>query len=386
MARKLRTRYFGLIPRLTLAFGLRVVLVLSCGLSDRLAAANWPQFRGPQASGVSDLADPPLRWDVEAGRGVRWQQAIPGLAHASPIVWNDRIYLATVIKPGPKAELKVGLYGAGDSYAEKVPHQWRLLCLDPATGKILWNKLGLEAVPRLQRHTKATQCNSTPATDGQHIVAMFGSEGLFCFDLQGELRWRKDLGKLHATAHDAPTLQWGFASSPILYDGKVIVLCDVQKNSFLVAFDLGTGKELWRWDPEVNQPAVRPKICCGIVNRGPAIYNGMIFAPIIDGRLEALDALTGKVINVSDAYNDARFNPSIDNQTGYRTRNLLAVPLQNLIDGEVVGVNEALAATPELLNSAAHTEGWIAKIKLSQPDEITQLLSSADYEAYLTAE
>src|SRR5712671_7307302 len=105
MARKLRTRYFGLIPRLTLAFGLRVVLVLSCGLSDRLAAANWPQFRGPQASGVSDLADPPLRWDVEAGRGVRWQQAIPGLAHASPIVWNDRIYLATVIKPGPKAEL-----------------------------------------------------------------------------------------------------------------------------------------------------------------------------------------------------------------------------------------------------------------------------------------
>jgi outer membrane protein assembly factor BamB len=181
-----------------------------------LAAANWPQFRGPQASGVSEAAAPPLKWDVEAGEGVRWQQAIPGLAHASPIVWNDRVYLATVIKPGPKAELKIGLYGDGDSYAEKVPHQWRLLCLDRATGKLLWNKLGHEAVPRLQRHTKATQCNSTPAMDGQHLVAMFGSEGLFCFDMQGELRWRKDLGKLHATAFNAPELQWGFASSPIL--------------------------------------------------------------------------------------------------------------------------------------------------------------------------
>lgn len=97
-----------------------------------------------------------------------------------------------------------------------MPHQWRLLCLDRATGKLLWNKLGHEAVPRLQRHTKATQCNSTPAMDGQHLVAMFGSEGLFCFDMQGELRWRKDLGKLHATAFNAPELQWGFASSPIL--------------------------------------------------------------------------------------------------------------------------------------------------------------------------
>lgn len=95
--------------RFTFASCLRVTLVLSCAPCGRLAAANWPQFRGPQASGVSEAAAPPLKWDVEAGEGVRWQQAIPGLAHASPIVWNDRVYLATVIKPGPKAELKIGL-------------------------------------------------------------------------------------------------------------------------------------------------------------------------------------------------------------------------------------------------------------------------------------
>jgi outer membrane protein assembly factor BamB len=221
-------------------------LALSWAAADGFAAANWPQFRGTQASGVSDSATPPLTWDVDGGQNVRWQQPIPGLAHASPIVWNDRIYLATAVKPGPKAELKVGLYGAGDSYAEKVPHQWRLLCLDPGTGKVLWNKLGLEAVPRLERHTKATQCNSTPATDGQCIVAMFGSEGLFCFDMQGELRWRKDLGKLHATAHDAPTLQWGFAGSPILYDRKAVVQVDTVTEQFLAVFDATDGHELWR--------------------------------------------------------------------------------------------------------------------------------------------
>src|SRR5678815_4049643 len=203
MARERRIQRPQALDRRSFVFWFGIVLALSWAAADGLAA-NWPQFRGPQASGVSDSATPPLTWDVDAGRNVRWQQPIPGLAHASPIVWNDRIYLATAVKPGPKAELKVGLYGAGDSYVEKVPHQWRLLCLDPGTGKVLWNKLGLEAVPRLERHTKATQCNSTPATDGQCIVAMFGSEGLFCFDMQGELRWRKDLGKLHATAHDAP--------------------------------------------------------------------------------------------------------------------------------------------------------------------------------------
>ena len=88
---------------------------------------------------------------------MRWRTPIPGLAHASPIIWENRIYVATAVKPGAKPDLKVGLYGDGDSYQEKEPHQWRLLCLDKASGKILWDKLGHESVPRLERHTKATR-------------------------------------------------------------------------------------------------------------------------------------------------------------------------------------------------------------------------------------
>jgi len=222
-----------------------VFLLVHSGLGV-FAAANWPQFRGPLASGVDSASELPTVWNVESGENVRWQTPIPGLGHASPIVWENRIYVATAVRPGVKAELKVGLYGEGDSYTEKEPHQWRLLCLDKTSGKVLWDKLGYEAVPRLERHTKATHCNSTPATDGKRIVAMFGSEGLFCFDTNGQQLWHKDLGKLHGGPYDAPAMQWGFASSPVLHDGKVVAQCDTLTEQFLAVFDASDGRELWR--------------------------------------------------------------------------------------------------------------------------------------------
>jgi outer membrane protein assembly factor BamB len=207
---------------------------------------NWPQFRGPHASGVSD--DPaPVTWNIESGENIRWQTPIPGLGHACPIIWQDRIYLATAVKPGAKPELKVGLYGNVNSYKENEPHQWCLLCLDKSSGKILWNKLALETVPRSERHTKASHCNSTPATDGKHIVAVFGSEGLFCFDMDGKQLWRKDLGRMKANWYVMTnTTEWGFASSPVLHEGRILLQCDVHDEQFIAAFDVKDGHELWR--------------------------------------------------------------------------------------------------------------------------------------------
>jgi len=207
--------------------------------------ADWPQFRGPDASGVDTNKALPTEWNVESGKNVRWQTPIPGLAHASPIISGDRIYVATAVGPG-KAELKVGLYGDIDPVEESGAQQWRILAMDRATGKILWNELGYEGSPKVKRHTKATHCNSTPATDGSAVVAIFGSEGLFCFEKTGKLRWKKDLGPMDSGFFVVPSAQWGFASSPIIHDGKVIVLCDVQTNSFLAAFDLKSGDQLWR--------------------------------------------------------------------------------------------------------------------------------------------
>ncbi len=208
-------------------------------------AAEWPQFRGPDASGLDAAKPLPVEWNVETGLNVRWQTPLPGLGHAAPIISGDRIYVATAVGPGD-SELKVGLYGDIEPVEEGGTHQWRLLAVARKSGEVLWNVLGHEAVPRVKRHPKSTHCNSTPATDGRRLVAIFGSEGLFCFDTNGKLRWKADLGLMDAGYYVVPSAQWGFASSPVIYDGKVIVLCDVQTNSFLAAFELDTGKELWR--------------------------------------------------------------------------------------------------------------------------------------------
>jgi hypothetical protein len=220
---------------------------LACwGVSFSLHAAPWPQFRGRGAGGVDDSEALPVTWNVESGENLRWQTPIPGLAHASPVVWGGRVYIATAVKPGGEGELKVGLYGDIAPVQEKESYQWRLLALDAATGKIVWNVLGCEAEPKIKRHPKATHCNSTPATDGEHIVAIFGSEGLFCFDQQGQPAWKVDLGPMGAGYFRVPSAEFGFGSSPIIHDGRVIVLCDVLTNSFVAAFNLADGKEVWR--------------------------------------------------------------------------------------------------------------------------------------------
>lgn len=221
--------------------------------------ADWPQFRGKDASGVDAAVALPTRWDVAKGDGVRWQASIPGLGHASPVEQGGRVYVATAVKPG-KADLKVGLYGDIESVDEREVHQWRLLALDLGTGQVTWDALAVEGVPRVKRHTKASHCNSTPAVDGERVVALMGSEGLFCFDLSGRLAWRKDLGPMDSGYFEVPSAQWGFGGSPVLRDGRVVVQCDVQKGSFLAVLDARDGRELWRTErkdvPTWGTPAV----------------------------------------------------------------------------------------------------------------------------------
>ncbi|MBL9138360.1 MAG: PQQ-binding-like beta-propeller repeat protein [Verrucomicrobiales bacterium] len=208
-------------------------------------AEDWPQFRGPDGGGIS-ATPAPTTWSVDTGTNIAWSREIPGLGHASPIIWKDRVYLTTAVRAGARPEVKIGVYGDGDSADDNVVHQWRLLCLDRATGVIRWDRLGHEAAPREKRHTKASHCNSTPATDGQRVVAIFGSEGLFCFDMEGTAQWKKDLGNMDVRPWNATDLQWSFASSPLLRDDVVYVQCDVLSGAFVAALDARTGQERWR--------------------------------------------------------------------------------------------------------------------------------------------
>jgi len=221
------------------------LLVASALAQVSTSAVNWPQFRGPDACGVDSSKPAPIRWNLNRGENVQWQTEIPGLAHSSPILWDDRIYVTTAVQKD-KADLKVGLYGSIDPVANDQPQQWRLIAVDKKSGKILWNTLAQETLPRVSRHPKATHCNSTPATEGHRIVTIFGSEGLFCFDMDGKLMWKKSLGPMDSGYYVVPTAQWGFASSPVIHDGRIVVLCDVQTNSFIACFDILNGIELWR--------------------------------------------------------------------------------------------------------------------------------------------
>ena len=210
---------------------------------------TWAQFRGPDASGrpATGATALPTTWDGETGTNVTWSTEIPGLAHSSPIVAGDRIFVTSAVNAEGESGFKPGLYGSGDAAGDRVPHRFTIVALDRRSGDVLWETVVHEGVPQDKRHVKATYANATPATDGETVVAMFGSEGLFAVDADsGELRWQVTLGRLDTGAYDAPTYEWGSASSPIIHDGVVFQQCDHQGDSFLVAVQLSNGEELWR--------------------------------------------------------------------------------------------------------------------------------------------
>ena len=226
-----------------------------------LAQAQWPQFRGPSASGVAK--EPAVtQWNGESGTNILWKREIPGLAHSSPVIWGDKIFLTSAVPAKGDAALKVGLYGDIQPVPNEGAHEYKVFCVDRKTGKILWERTAVSREPRIKRHPKSTHANPTPATDGKYLAVMFGSEGLYVYDLNGKPVWQKDLGTLDSGFFMVPGAQWGFASSPIIHKGNVIIQADVQKDSFLAAFDLKTGKEVWRTMrtdvPTFSTPAVAP--------------------------------------------------------------------------------------------------------------------------------
>ena len=231
-------------------------------VADLVASGHWPQFRGPFASGVADQQNLPEHWDGAKGENVRWKKSIPGLAHSSPIIWGNQLFLTTAVSRQDDATFRPGLYGDGDASNDRSLHRWLVLCLDKRNGEVLWERVPHEGVPKDKRHVKATYANSTPAADGKRVVAFFGSEGVFAYDLEGKLLWEKDLGRLEAGAYDARSYEWGTASSPILYRDRVIVQCDVQEGSFITALDAQTGQIIWRTErkelPSWGTPNVYP--------------------------------------------------------------------------------------------------------------------------------
>ena len=223
-----------------------LLLVLSAGVFATAPSTTWPSFRGVGASGVSDGQNIPEKWDVATGENIRWKAAVPGLAHSSPIVWNNRVFVTSAVSSRDDATFKPGLYGDGTASEDRSIHKWIVIALDARTGRQVWRQVAHEGEPREKRHIKSTYASATPVTDGRVVIAFFGSQGLHAFSFDGKPLWKKDLGHLDVGAYDIPTYEWGTASSPALHDGRVIVQVDTSKEDYLLALDAASGKEIWR--------------------------------------------------------------------------------------------------------------------------------------------
>ena len=263
----------------------RLILLAFFLSSITVNAQNWPSFRGPNASGVAEGTNPPVTWDLEKSQNVLWKTGIPGLSHSSPIVWGNNIFVITAVSSEAKPTFKAKDRGIGLAN-DDVSHTWMIFALDKRNGRVIWTEKAYEGVPRAKRHVKATQANSTPVTDGRYVVALFGSEGLACYDIKGKLLWKQDLGVLNPGLWDDKESSWGHASSPIIYRDLVFVQADGHKQSFIAAFSPKDGKQAWRVE--------RNEITSWTT---PAIYQGKDRVELIanGGRyIRGYDPLTGK--------------------------------------------------------------------------------------------
>jgi outer membrane protein assembly factor BamB len=191
------------------------------------ANSNWPVWRGPTGAGVAPNAQPPLTWSDE--QNIKWKTKVPGLGFSTPIVWKDRIFLLTAVPAD-------GTPGANKA------HEFTVLALDRATGKIVWQKIARSETPHEGHHPTSTFASASPVTDGERLWVPFGSRGFYCYDLQGNLLWEKDLGDMKTR------MAFGEGSSPAVAGDNLIITWDHEEKSFIVALNKKTGAEVWRKD------------------------------------------------------------------------------------------------------------------------------------------
>ena len=255
-------------------------------VSSNTHAQNWPQFRGPGAAGVVEGRTSVVSWDAEKSTNTRWKTAIPGLAHSSPVVWGNKVFVSTAVTSAAKDETRYGLYGDVAPVKDDPTHTWKVFALDKQTGKVLWERTAYQGLPKVKRHPKSTHADSTPVTDGKYLVVLFGSHGLYAYDLNGKLQWKQDLGLLDSGWFYDVDYQWEHGSSPIIYRDLVIIQADVQKDSFIAAFNLKDGKLAWKTPREE------------LSSWGtPTIYEGKTRAELIANGSKAIrgyDPATGK--------------------------------------------------------------------------------------------
>jgi outer membrane protein assembly factor BamB len=289
--------------------------------ADRLA--NWHHWRGPNADGSAPAADPPVQWDCATGKNVKWKAPLPGKGSASPVVWGDRVFVLTAVetdrvakpeempKPEPKFEVKTD--------PPRNFYKFVVLCFDRGTGKLRWEKVAAERVPHEGHHVTHSYAGGSPTTDGRHLYVSFGSFGNYCFDLDGNLKWSRDLGRIHSR------LGWGEAVTPVLHGDNLLLNWDQEADSALYCLDARTGETRWR-APRDERTTWNTPLVVEHNGRTQVIVNGT-------NRIRSHDLKTGEVIwscggmTVNPIPSPVRFGDAVVVMSGYNGRAAVAVPL-----------------------------------------------------------
>lgn len=203
---------------------------------------NWPHWRGPLANGTAPRGNPPVRWDEKTN--VKWKAALPGRGSATPIVWEDRVFVVTAI-PTERTAAPEDVFKPATPLPQKTEppgkyYQFVVLCFDCATGKLRWQKLAAEKVPHEGHHPSHSYAAGSPTTDGRFLYVSFGSFGIYCYDLDGKLQWQRDLGRL------ATRLGWGEAVTPVVHGNALLLNWDQEENASLICLDARTGATRWQ--------------------------------------------------------------------------------------------------------------------------------------------
>jgi outer membrane protein assembly factor BamB len=280
--------------RLHPASGLVTALVVTCLTATLSATDRWPQFRGP-AAGVAD-DDPALPDSWSESENVAWKAAIPGMGWSSPVVWGDHVLITSAVSAGKEPQPVKGLYDPGDDFGKTKPtaaHRWFVHDVDFATGKIRWSRELHSGVPPLLRHIKNSFSSETPVTDGERVYVYFGVIGLLAaLDMTGKTLWTKELEPGNGPQEFAP------AASPVLHDGRLYILSDNTRASFLFAFDAKTGREIWRTPRDEVENWATPFVWVNPV-RTEIVTNGRraVRSYGLDGKLLwQLTGMTGNVV------------------------------------------------------------------------------------------
>jgi outer membrane protein assembly factor BamB len=315
----------------TILLGCVVVLLTAtaCVIVQAQTAAHWPQWRGPFFNGMA-RGDAPSVWSDTSN--IKWKTQLPGRGHSTPAVWGDRIFVTTAIPTGKAAETPPAASteqtqggqrrgGPGGASGPQVEHRFEVLSIDRKTGKILWQRTARVATPHEGYHRAyGSFASNSPVTDGRYVYASFGSRGIFCYDFNGKLIWEKDLG-----VQMKMRLSFGEGTAPLLVGDRLFLVFDHEAESFIVALDKRTGKELWRAARDERSSWSTPL----------AIEHGGRTEIVVSAtnRVRSYDAETGKVLWESAGLGANAIpvpvsqNGIVYVMSGYRDPKLMAIKL-----------------------------------------------------------